>query len=50
MNMNTEIATGYCDIIHSRYASEGGGKSSRQQGLSMFRFIDVNNDFNDYVF
>ena len=23
MNMDTEIATGYCDNIHSRHASEG---------------------------
>ena len=24
MNKDTEIATGYCDNIHSRHASEGG--------------------------
>ena len=25
MNKETEIAKGYCDNIHSRHASEGGG-------------------------
>ena len=41
MNMHTEIAAGYCDNIHSRHASEGGGRNSPDKLSKKFNFVQA---------